>query len=159
MEIITGACAGVMQVDLYNGDHLVAPLRNDAAELGSYPIQDGMRIHVVGNTIFVSDNVDKFELSEKQYDAKHNTLRAYLKTNQLCKYNDIEMRAIAQRHEEEAIEEERLADTIHIGDRCLVKTKGPRRLGLVMYKGPLDNKNGIFIGVKFDEPLGMHDGT
>lgn len=148
-----------MQVELYNGDSLVAALKDDQALLGSYPIENGMRIHVVGNTIFVSENVDKFELSEKQYDEKANTLRDFLKTNQLGKYNDVEMTLIAQKRDEETLEQERQAGLVNLGDRCLVKAKGPPRLGTVMYKGSLEDKTGVFVGVKFDKPLGIHDGT
>lgn len=41
-----------------------------------------------------------------------------------------------------------------------VTVKGqPRRLGTIMYNGPLEGKHGIFLGIKYDEPLGLNDGS
>lgn len=154
LEMITGACAGVMQVDLYHDDRLITPLRNDNAALGSYPIEDGMRIHVVGNTIFVSDHIDRFELTDKHSDDADNA--AERRKHQYGYANDVEMKAVVR--DKAVIEEERLASLVNIGDQCLVRVRGPRRVGTVMYKGPLDDRDGVFVGVKFDGPLGIHDG-
>ena len=47
LELLTGASASHMQLEVYNKDNeLVCRLDNDEALLGSYPIDDGMRIHV-----------------------------------------------------------------------------------------------------------------
>lgn len=160
MEIITGGSAGTMQLQLYNGDKLIGQLDNDEAELGSYPITSDMRIHVVDNfQSFIGDaNVEKFDLTDRQYDERRNTVRDYLKTRNMGKYNEAEMAAIEERRKQEQLEQEEKAASINIGDRCMVTAKGPRRLGVVRYKGTFHKKPGIFIGVEFDEPLGMHDG-
>lgn len=149
-----------MQLQLFSGDKLVACLSNDDAELGSYAIKDNMRIHVIDNVqhFLSEESVEKFELTHKQYDQRRNTVRDYLKSNNLGKYNEEEMRAIEERKKQEEAEQQEKADAINIGDRCLVTTKGPRRIGTVMYKGTFHMKPGIFVGVKFDEPLGIHDG-
>lgn len=147
-----------MKLQLFNGEKLVALLDNDDAMLGAYPVQKDMRIHVIDNILIFNEQVEKFELTEKQYEEKRNTVRGFLKANKLGKYNAEEMQAIKEKQEKEQQELEEKAATINIGDRCKVSAKGPRRLGEVKYKGPLEGKNGIFIGVQFDEPLGMHDG-
>lgn len=150
-----------MQIHLYSGDRLVAQLTNDDAEIGAYPIENGMRLHVIdkANISIDGDNVEKFELSERDYDQRRNTVRDYLKSNKLGKYNEAEMAALEAKRAEEAAEQAELAARIELGMRCRISAKGPHRVGTVMYKGPLDGKTGIFIGVKFDEPLGIHDGT
>lgn len=160
MEIITGASAGSMQLHLFNGEKFIAQLDNDDAELASYPIKNGMRLHVVDNfqSFIGDDNVEKFELTQKQYDERRNTVRDYLKSRNLGKYNEEEMKAIEERKKEEQLEQENKAEAINIGDRCMVTTKGPRRIGTVRYKGSFHAKPGIFVGVEFDEPLGIHDG-
>lgn len=149
-----------MQLQLFSGDRLIAKLENDDAQLVSYPIEDNMRIHVIDTfaNFLSGGSVEKFELTQKQYDQKRNTVRDYLKTNKLGKYNAEEMRAIDERKQQEELEQQKKADGINIGDRCIVTAKGPRRIGTVMYKGSFHLKEGIFIGVKFDEPLGIHDG-
>lgn len=149
-----------MQIQLFDGDKLIGQLNNDDTELGSYPIEDGMRLHVVDNfqSFIAGEQVEKFELTQKQYDERRNTVRDYLKTRRLGKYNEEEMKAIEERKKEEQLEQEKKAEAMNIGDRCMVTTKGPRRIGTVRYKGPFHLKPGIFIGVEFDEPLGIHDG-
>lgn len=161
LEIITGGCAGTMQLQLFKGDTLVVQFNDDDAELGSYPIQSDMRLHVVDNiqtNIFGDTDVQKFELSQKQYDEKRNTVRDFLKSNKLGKYNEAEMKAIEERKQQDELEQKQKADSINIGDRCLVTAKGPRRIGTVRYKGEFNMKPGYFVGVEFDEPLGIHDG-
>lgn len=161
LEIITGASAGTMQLQLFNGDKLITQLNDDEKELGSYAIENGMRLHVVDNfQNFIGDEkVEKFDLTDKQYEQRRNTVRDYLKSNRLGKYNEEEMKAIEERKKEEQLEQEKKAAGINIGDRCLVTAKGPRRLGTIRYKGEFHMKPGIFIGVEYDEPLGIHDGT
>ncbi|KAH3875072.1 hypothetical protein DPMN_038334 [Dreissena polymorpha] len=47
LVLLTGANVGSMRLELYtNENRLVCQLDNDLAMLGSYPIEDGMRIHV-----------------------------------------------------------------------------------------------------------------
>lgn len=148
-----------MQVQLFNGDKIIAQLDNDDAELGSYPIQNDMRLHVVDSIqSFIADDVEKFELTQKQYDERRNTVRDYLKTNNLGKYNEEEMKELEERKKQDQLEQENKAAAINIGDRCRVTTKGPRRIGTIRYKGSFHVKPGIFVGVEFDEPLGIHDG-
>lgn len=160
LEIITGGSAGTMQLQLFKGDKLITQMNDDEAELGSYPIENDMRIHVIDNfqILFGDGSVEKFELTAKQYADRRNTVRDYLKSNNLGKYNEEEMKVIEERKKQEQLEQEQKAESINIGDRCVVAAKGPRRLGTVRYKGPFHLKPGVFIGVEFDEPLGMNDG-
>ena len=47
LELITGASCGGMVVQVFDKDNvLVCTLDNNDALLGSYPIDDGMRLHV-----------------------------------------------------------------------------------------------------------------
>lgn len=151
-----------MQLQLFNGDKFVTQMDfGDHVALEVYPIQNNMRIHVVDNLqnfVLTETNVEKFELSEKQYDQKRNTVRDYLKQNKLGKYNAEEMKELEEQKRQEELEQIEKAKSMNIGDRCMVSSKGPRRIGTVRYVGPFKLKPGIFIGVEFDEPLGIHDG-
>lgn len=149
-----------MQLQLFNGDELIAQLDNDDAEFGSYPIENDMRLHVIDNFhnfLGQDSGVEKFKLTDKQYDERRNTVRDYLKTHHLGKYNDEELKALEERKKQDHAEQEKKSESINIGDRCMV-TRGARRMGTVRYKGTFHLKPGIFIGVEFDEPLGMNDG-
>lgn len=147
-----------MQLQLFNGDQLIEKL-DDERILGSYPIEDGMVIHVIDNFQFINENIEKFELSDQQYNKKENTVRDFLRKNRLGKYNEEERKKMEERALLDAAENERLTKLATIGSRCLVTAKGPRRIGTIMYNGTFENKSGIFIGVKFDEPLGVNNGT
>lgn len=148
-----------MQLELFSGSKLVCKVDNNDALLGSYHIEDGMRIHVIDNILF-EQNVPKFELTSQQYETREDSLRSYLKRNKLGKYNEEEMKEIERKREEAAKRDQERAQKILIGSRCKVTTTNqPSRLGTVMYNGHLENKKGIFIGVRFDEPLGVNDGT
>lgn len=48
LEMLTGGCAATMKVEVYEKDSekLVCALGDDSALLGSFPVDDGMRLHV-----------------------------------------------------------------------------------------------------------------
>lgn len=47
MELQTGGNAATMSLELYDKeDTLIAKLDNDSASLGSYAVNNGMRLHV-----------------------------------------------------------------------------------------------------------------
>lgn len=160
LEIITGGSAGTMQLQLFNGEKIIAQLNDDNAELGSYPIENNMRLHVVDSfgNLFGDSKVEKFELSDRQYEERRNTVRDYLKTNRFGKYNEEEMKELEEQKKQEHLDQVKKAESINIGDRCAT-TAGARRVGTVRYKGTFHMKSGIFVGIEFDEPLGMNNGT
>uniref|UniRef100_A0A182NSK2 CAP-Gly domain-containing protein n=1 Tax=Anopheles dirus TaxID=7168 RepID=A0A182NSK2_9DIPT len=160
LESITGGNAGTMRLELYSGDRLVGRLDGDEQLLGSYPIEDGMRVHVVDQFVCLQEQVPKFELSQEEYDQKADSLRNFLRTNKLGKYNEEEMARHNEERKRQEEEDQRMLESTAIGARCRVTAKNsPVRLGTVMYKGAIDGKQGVFIGVKFDEPLGVNDGS
>jgi len=160
LEILTGASPSTMQLELYSGSKLVSKIDNNDALLGSYEIEDGMRIHVLGDHNVFDQNVEKFELTSQQYEKREDSVRSFLKRNNLGKYNEEEMKEIEKKREEAAQRELERAQKITLGSRCKVmSTNQPTRIGTVMYNGNLEGKKGIFIGVKFDEPLGVNDGS
>jgi tubulin-folding cofactor B len=64
--------------------------------------------------------------------------------------------------EQKRLEEEfsQEAAGIKLGDRCLLQSEdGLDKKGTVMYVGKTDFKQGYWVGIKYDEPLGKHDGT
>ena len=159
LEVLTGGNPGTMKLELFSGSKLVCKIENNDAMLGSFPIEDGMRLHVIDNILF-DQNVEKFELTTQQYDNREDSVRSFLKRNKLGKYNAEEMVELEKKREEAAKRDSERAAKITISSRCKVQTANqPTRIGTVMYNGELEGKKGIFIGVKFDEPLGVNDGS
>lgn len=160
LEIITGGCASTMAIELFDGDRLVCKVDNNSALLGSYPIEDAMRLHVTDTFLFINENVEKFELTDQQYNQKQDSVKNYLKTNKLGKYNEEEMKKLEEKKKQALEDQNKKTALCTVGSRCRVTVKGkPTRLGTVMYNGELDGKAGTYIGVKYDEPLGVNDGS
>lgn len=109
-----------MQIELYNGDRLVCKIDRNEVLLGSYPIEEGMRLHVIDSFLIIADNVEKFELTDQQYEQKEDSVRSFLKRNRLGKYNEEEMKQIEEKRKQAAEDEQRKADLCTVGSRCQV---------------------------------------
>lgn len=161
LELATGASTSTMQVEAYNKDnHLVCKLSDDNALLGSYPIDEGMRLHVVDTFSLCNEldfaNVEKYEMDPEMYAKRNDTVRSFLLKNKLGQYNEEYQKKKHMRQEEE----KKLTDSVVIGSRCKVNVpNAPTRLGTVMYTGLVETLDGLWVGIKYDEPLGKHDGT
>ncbi|RVE55030.1 hypothetical protein evm_000450 [Chilo suppressalis] len=166
LELVTGASAATMQLKVYdNKNNFICNIDNDEALLGSYPIDDGMRIHVIDKFTLVKDftsaeSAERFRLSEEDYEKKDDTLRSFLLRNKLGKYNEEEMAKLKEQQQKELEEEAKLAEAVLVGTRCEVRVpQQPTRRATVRYNGPLDGAKGIWIGVQYDEPRGKNDGS
>ncbi|CAH1791766.1 unnamed protein product [Owenia fusiformis] len=168
-EVLTGSKSGNMKLELYDkNDKLLAHLDNDAAMLGSYPCDDGCRIHIVDNTIKAGEfedvsQVEKFELTEEEYLKRPDSVRAYKERMKLGRFAEIspeEKKRQEEEKEQKEKEEKERADSMKIGDRCEVTVpKQPTRRGEVLYVGTTEFQPGLWVGVKYDEPLGKNDGS
>ncbi|XP_040903001.1 tubulin-folding cofactor B [Toxotes jaculatrix] len=167
LEMVIGAPASGMDLELFSAsDKLLQKMDDNEALLGSYPVDDDCRIHVIdrsgGQMDEFSDvsKVEKFELSDEAYDKKTDTARSFMKKLRVGRFNEEE---VAKKKAELAAREEEqkaAAETIPVGSRCQVQVPGqPTKLGTVMYVGTADFKPGYWVGVKYDEPLGKHNGT
>lgn len=167
LEMVVGASPSCMDLELFGvSDSFLQKMDDNEALLGSYPVDDNCRIHVIdrsggqmGEFTDVS-KVEKFELSDDAYDKRTDTARSFMKKQRVGRFNEEEM---AKKKAEHAAREEEMkaaADAISVGSRCQVQVPGQAtRLGTVMYVGTTDFKPGYWVGVKYDEPLGKHNGT
>jgi len=166
LELVTGASPGTMILDLYDDkDKLVGSINQNDALLGSFPVEENYRIHVTDNNKKVGEfedvsKVEKFELSQEDYSKRNDSVRSFLLKNKLGKYDEEEQAKLqAEKEAAEKAEEEKAA-TINVEDRCevIVQGEAPRR-GAVMYVGKVHFKPGLWVGIKYDEPLGKNDGS
>uniref|UniRef100_A0A8C6YAX7 Tubulin folding cofactor B n=1 Tax=Naja naja TaxID=35670 RepID=A0A8C6YAX7_NAJNA len=166
LELVVGSPASCMELELYTpDDKFVMKLDRDEALLGSYPVDDGYRIHVIdrsGATIGEYEDVsrvEKFQISDTEYDKRADSARSFMKRSHLGQYNKEEMSRKESELEQKLVEEKALAEAIPVGARCEVRVSGqPSKRGTVMYVGLTEFKPGYLVGIKYDEPLGKHDG-
>lgn len=165
LEMITGANAKSMKIDVFStDDKKLFTLNNDAAVLGEYAIEDYMRLHVtdtsgVGINFDDTSKVEKFEITDTDYDSKRDTVRSFLKKNKMGKYNPQTIAEQERIKQETALEEEKARERIKVGSRCEVTVPGQMaRRGCVEFIGETEFKEGLWVGVRYDEPYGKHDG-
>ncbi|CAD6227534.1 GSCOCG00001217001-RA-CDS [Cotesia congregata] len=164
LELLTGGNRSTMQLEVFDKNNKLICSPNEGSRLlGSYPIDDGMIVHVTDNFMRLDDdlaNVPKFEISDDDYSKRPDTVKAFLAKNKLGKYNEEEMKqkeADKKREEESEIE---WTKNFNPGDRCEISVPSqPKRRGTIMYVGKTDFKEGLWVGVKYDEPLGKNDGS
>ncbi|XP_007536971.2 tubulin-folding cofactor B [Erinaceus europaeus] len=167
LELVVGSPASCMELELYGvTDQFCCKLDQEDALLGSYPIDDGCRIHVIdhsgarlGEYEDVSQ-VEKYEASQEAYDQREDSVRSFLKRSKLGRYNEVQQAQREAEATQRLAEEKAQADTIPVGSRCEVQVLGqPARRGTVMYVGLTEFKPGYWVGVRYDEPLGKNDGS
>lgn len=166
LELITGTEVKDMLIDVYKEDKLLFKLDNPEALLGSYHIDNGMRLHVIdknphGASAFNDvSKVEKYNMSSNAYDKRQDTVRSFLKNNKLGKFDPNEISASQKLEEERKLEDDDAFARIKIDSRCQVSRPGQMvRRGLVKYVGYTDFKPNVWIGVQYDEPYGKHNGT
>ncbi|KAI8334404.1 CAP Gly-rich domain-containing protein [Chlamydoabsidia padenii] len=162
LEPITGIPSSTQKLDLYQGDMPIAALTDDTLYLGAYPIENFMRLHVtdtnprrVKNQFTDVSLVEKFELTQDEYQNRTDTVRAFKERNKLGRFSDEaqEQQAQFERDNEEA------ASQIKVGDRCQVDLGDLPRRGTVRFLGPTEFQPGLWVGIQYDEPLGKNDGS
>nr|XP_020480186.1 tubulin-folding cofactor B [Monopterus albus] len=167
LEMVVGAPASCMDLELFSvSDKFLQKLDDNEALLGSYPVDDDCRIHVIdrsggqmGEFTDVS-KVEKLEISDDAYGKRTDTARHFIMKQRVGRINEEEMAKKKAEHTAREEEQKAAADAISVGSRCQVQVLGqPTKLGTVMYVGTADFKPGYWVGVKYDEPLGKHDGT
>jgi len=168
LELISGGTAGGMKITAFDKeDKLICELSDSNALLGSFPLDDGVRLHIEDNSKLKGEfenvaNVEKFELTKDEYDKRVDTLAAYLKRNKLGKYNEEEMAELACQKRCKENGEKKIIDDNGIveGARCEISVVGqlPRR-GTVRFAGKVHFQPGWWVGVEYDEPSGKNDGS
>ncbi|KAM6288852.1 tubulin-folding cofactor B-like [Aegotheles albertisi] len=181
LELLVGSPASCMALELYDPrDEFLGPLDCDEALLGSYPVADGCRLHVIDRSgarakVFEDvSQVEKYEMPDAEYDKRAvldatpclsrpvpdappvsplpppESLRSFLRQRRLGRW------AGEQRLAQEAA----LATALPLGARCQVQVAGqPCKRGTIMYVGQTDFKPGCWVGVRYDKPLGKNDGS
>ncbi|KAJ8659309.1 hypothetical protein O0I10_005024 [Lichtheimia ornata] len=165
LEPITGIPPDTAQLSLYQGDSLVGAIDDDSRMLGSYPIEDYMRLHVVDTNPHRVKNqytdvslVEKFELTEDEYKQRTDTVRAFKERNKLGRFS----KEAAEQMEAFEKQNEEAFSKMKLGDRCEVQLSADsevKRRGCIRFLGTTEFQSGLWVGIQYDEPLGKNDGS
>lgn len=150
-----------MRLELYDDSgYKISDLSDNTRPLGFYSPLDGYRLHVIdldpssvssGGWLEDTSLVEKYKISDEAYEKRDGTFRKF-KEKIAHPNHSLQDPKISDNYMED------LCSNIKIGDRCLVEP-GERR-GTVKFVGRAETlAPGFWIGIKYDEPLGKHDGT
>ncbi|XP_077954427.1 tubulin-folding cofactor B isoform X2 [Gasterosteus aculeatus] len=166
LEMIVGASPSSMELELFSvSDIFLQKMDDNEALLGSYPVDDNCKIHVIDKSGQISEftdvsKVEKFELPDDAYEKRTDSARSFMKKHGVGQFNEEEKAKKRAENAARREEEKAAADALSVGSRCKVQVpEQPTKLGTVMYVGTTDFKPGYWVGVKYDEPLGKHDGS
>lgn len=157
---------------------VVVEMKENHKMLGYYSVESGMEIHVIDTDPFSLSRgggltdvslIEKYTMDEDTYNKRKGTVRDWIKNKKKEDPNwKPEVKGMQMglgnhtsetvfRAPEEIPGPESVAG-IKAGDRCQVMP-GKRR-GTVMFVGEVPEiKAGPWVGVKFDEPMGINDGS
>jgi len=160
LELLTGGSMGTMKLELRDkDDQLVYELTDDNLALAEVHVKSGMRIHVIDNpsNLLDEDCPDvAFKYEEEDYEQREESMRMFLMKNKLGKYDEEKAKKKLEGEENET----KLAESITSGERCEVAVPGnPIRRGAVRFVGKVHFKEGVWVGIEYDEPLGKNDGA
>ncbi|KAJ3589941.1 hypothetical protein NHX12_007898 [Muraenolepis orangiensis] len=167
LEMIIGTPMSCMDLELFSADdQFLIKLDDQEALLGSYPVDDDCRIHVIdrsgAQTGDLSDlsKVEKYTISDDAYEKIPDSARSFMKKQHVGQFDEEKKAKKESALAAREAQEEAAANAITVGSRCQVQVpEQPTKIGTVMYVGLTAFKPGHWVGVKYDEPLGKHDGS
>lgn len=155
---------GLHHYPIGNSDEYVEIGENNAKTIADHNVASYSRIHVMDMDpdskleLLDKETAPGFSLSEEDYSKRADSVLQWKKLHRLGRfdpnYDEIKARAQA--------ENEKSAESIHVGDRArIINIEGERR-GVVRFVGrinELDQGENIWVGMEFDEPVGKNDGS
>lgn len=175
LELITGIAPQFQSVLLYTIPHSneftkiidsrqYDPVRDENDTLTSFNIIPFSRLHVEDENpsselkqLFDDTNNAEYTMPEDVYQDRSNSVLKWKQQNQLGRFNP----AYAATKENQLQLDNDVITNMQLGDRCrTINIEGERR-GTIKYIGKipqLDQGEGNWVGVEFDEPVGKNNG-
>ncbi|KAF8605827.1 hypothetical protein BDV93DRAFT_521188 [Ceratobasidium sp. AG-I] len=139
-------------------------LDDDSRPLGFYSLSDMMLLKVTdtnsnsltGQFTDVS-NVDKFELTDEEYQKRQDTVLAYKQTHKIGRFADSAQAPASTVY--------KASPDVKPGARCKIETETGEsdiKRGTVRFVGPTKfgkSGTGDWVGIEYDEPVGKNDGS
>lgn len=167
LEQITGVQASLMGLHHYpigDSNEYVEIGENNDKTVSDHNVAPYSRIHVIDKDpdsklkTLEDETAPGFVLSEEDYNKRSDSVLQWKKDHQLGRFDpDFDKKkSLAQQ------ENEKLAESIYVGDRArIINIEGERR-GVVRFVGrinELDQGESLWVGMEFDEPVGKNDGS
>jgi tubulin-folding cofactor B len=184
LKLHIGTPVDHQRIILKDSGRVVCELTDNKKMLGFYSVVSGNELHVIDTDPFSLSRgggltdvtlVEKYRMTEEDYDKRKNTLRQHIREKKAADPNwkpkmpgmtsmgkdGAGFQSMEGDGEPPAEPEPVGIETVEgiaIGNRCEIQP-GARR-GEVMFVGEHEAlKGGYWVGVKLDEPLGMNNGT
>ncbi|VDI28759.1 tubulin-folding cofactor B [Mytilus galloprovincialis] len=125
LELLTGSQSANMKLELYSKDNkLLSKIDNDEVMFGSYPVDDGCRLHVVDSTIKLGEfedlsKVEKFEMKEDDYAKRTDSVRAFKERNKMGRFAETDPEELKRKEEEKKekeLQQKTKAEAMKVGD-------------------------------------------
>ncbi|KAK4047011.1 hypothetical protein OIV83_005697 [Microbotryomycetes sp. JL201] len=175
LETVTGIPASAQRLSIARTDDAASKHGDQAASLNldddertmdSYRINDWMTIKVdstdpaLPSTLTDLSQVEKYEMSDKDYEARSDSLLNFKKRHKLGRFAPSSTETMSQ---VSAATDEHVPDNLKLGARCQVAMSDVlSRRGTVRYIGPVEfgpQDGRTWVGVEWDEPVGKNDGA
>uniref|UniRef100_A0A0N5A7M3 CAP-Gly domain-containing protein n=1 Tax=Syphacia muris TaxID=451379 RepID=A0A0N5A7M3_9BILA len=153
LQLVVGIPKEQMVLKLLDKEgKLVCHINDENSTLKSMNAMDGMELHATdtapNNDLSKSCPVEKYVLPDEKYNERAESLRAWRKREQTT----FKKNAIKQ--------SEKAAKNMKVGDHCIVRLQSkPSKSGTISFIGETKFKEGWWIGVIYDEPIGKNDGS
>uniref|UniRef100_A0A8C5TKK5 Tubulin folding cofactor B n=1 Tax=Malurus cyaneus samueli TaxID=2593467 RepID=A0A8C5TKK5_9PASS len=146
LELVVGSPASCMDLELpHRGP--VAPGVTDRSGARAGQFED-------------LSQVPKYEMAESDYDKRTESVRSFLRQRSWGRWDQDREREREREREQRRAQEAAAAAALSVGARCEVRVPGqPCRRATIAFVGETDFKPGFWVGVRYDEPLGKHDGS
>uniref|UniRef100_A0A914ZMJ9 CAP-Gly domain-containing protein n=6 Tax=Parascaris univalens TaxID=6257 RepID=A0A914ZMJ9_PARUN len=159
LQSIVGMTIETMRLELHDKDeNLISALTDDCATLEELGICDGMQIYVSDSSGEIAPTlndtmIEKYDITDEQYEQRSESIRAWKKRHGVDK-------KIVNLTSEYIENSKKIAEGIKVGSRCSVQLNNqPEKRGVVSYIGETKFRQGYWIGVTYDEPVGKNDGS
>ncbi|PAV55785.1 hypothetical protein WR25_13066 isoform A [Diploscapter pachys] len=164
LELIVGAEAESIDVELRDNEgKFVAALVENSKSLKDLGVKNGMQIHGIDRThkneeLKDDSMVEKYEISEDKYEQRQDSVRAFKK--RLAAEKMAKEGQSASSPPDPFEQQNEALKHIQVGQRCEVRIKDqPPRRGHIAFVGQTKFKEGPWVGIAYDEPVGKNDGT
>ncbi|WWC90082.1 uncharacterized protein L201_005015 [Kwoniella dendrophila CBS 6074] len=170
---ITGISPNYQVLSLYSSSDVVSSgkaiinLSEDSKTLGDYGVQEWQCIKVDNidpnyrpGEFTDESNLERFELTNEEYESRQDTVLSHLKANKLGRFADVPTNLNCPTPPPSIT----YNPDIRPGARCEVshgnnENSGSGRRGTIRFIGEAQiGKGGIWVGVELDEPQGKGDG-